>query len=98
MPLADAVAVVRAARPDARLVLEMITRDPLSVPYRADKYWIAVNRPPAEALARFERDVLGKAWKDPLPHISQLTKAQQVEAEDENVRRSVAYAKGVLKL
>ena len=89
---------MKAARPDARLALEMITRDPLSVPYRTDKYWIAVDRPPADALARFERDVLGKAWKDPLPHISQLTKAQQVEAEDENVRRSVEYAKDVLKL
>jgi 3-oxoisoapionate decarboxylase len=98
VPLAEAVAVVKAARPDARLVLEMITRDPLSVPYRTDKYWVAVNRPAAGALARFERDVLGKAWNDPLPHISQLTKAQQVEAEDENVRRSVAYANSVLKL
>jgi hypothetical protein len=49
-------------------------------------------------MARFERDVLGKAWKDPLPHISHLTKAQQIEAEDENVRRSVKYAKNVLNL
>lgn len=98
VPLAEAVALVRAARPDARLTLEMITRDPLSVPYRTDKYWIAVPRPSAEALARFERDILGKAWKEPLPHISQLSPAAQVEAEDENVRRSVKYAREVLKL
>jgi sugar phosphate isomerase/epimerase len=98
VPLAEAIKLVKAARPDARLALEMITRDPLSVPYRTDKYWIAVNRPSPEALARFEGDVLGKAWKDPLPHISQLTKPQQVEAEDENVRRSVKYAKDVLHL
>ena len=75
----------------------MITRDPLSVPYRTDKYWIAVDRPPADTLARFEREVLGKAWKDPLPRISHLTKQQQVEAEDENVRRSVKYAKDSLE-
>ena len=43
-------------------------------------------------------EVLGKAWKNPLPHISHLTKEQQVEAEDENVRRSVKYAKTVLNL
>ena len=73
MPLAEAIAVVKGARPDARLCLEMITRDPLQVPYETDGYWIAVDRPPADALARFERDVLGKAWTDPLPHISQLT-------------------------
>lgn len=98
VPLAEAIAVVKAARPDARLALEMITRDPLSVPYRTDKYWIAVPRPSAQALARFERDVLGKAWKGPLPHISHLPPAQQVEAEDENVRRSVTFARDVLKL
>lgn len=98
VPLAGAIAAVKAARPDARLSLEMITRDPLSVPYRTDKYWIAVSRPSSEALTRFERDVLGKAWKDPLPRISHLPPAQQVEAEDENVRRSVTYAKNVLNL
>lgn len=98
VPLAQAIGAIKAARPDAHLVLEMITRDPLSVPYRTDKYWIAINRPASAALARFERDVLGKAWADPLPRISHLGPVQQVEAEDENVRRSVRYAKDVLKL
>jgi len=98
VPLTEAIALVKTARPDARLVLEMITRDPLSVPYRTDQYWIAMNRPSADTLTRFERGVLGKAWTSPLPHISQLTKPQQVESEDENVRRSVKYAKDVLKL
>jgi 3-oxoisoapionate decarboxylase len=98
VPLAEALATVKNARPDARFCLEMITRDPLSVPFQTDKYWIAVDRPPADVLARFERDVLGKAWSDPLPHITQLTKPQQIEAEDDNIRRSVAYARDVLKL
>jgi len=98
VPLTDALTAVRQARPDARFCLEMITRDPLSVPYQAEKYWIAVDRPAPEALARFERDVLGRSWTDPLPHITQLTKPQQVEAEDDNIRRSVQYAKDVLKL
>jgi sugar phosphate isomerase/epimerase len=98
VPLAEAVAALRSARPDVRLCLEMITRDPLKVPYKTDAYWIAVDRPPAEALARFERVVLGKAWTDPLPRISHLPPAAQIEAEDENVRRSVAYAKASLKL
>ena len=98
VPLADALSAVKSARPDARFCLEMITRDPLSVPYETDKYWIAVDRPPADLLARFERDVLGKAWTEPLPRITGLTKAQQVEAEDDNIRRSVQYAKDVLKL
>lgn len=98
VPLAEAIGLLRAVRPDARLVLEMITRDPLPVPYRTDKYWIAVSRPAPAALARFERDVLGKAWTHALPRISHLPPAQQVDAEDDNVRRSVRYAKEVLKL
>ena len=98
VPLAEAIEAVRSARPDARFCLEMITRDPLPVPYRLEKYWIAVDRPPAETLAGFERDVLGKAWTRPLPRISNLPGPAQVEAEDENVRRSVKYAREVLKL
>jgi sugar phosphate isomerase/epimerase len=98
VPLAEAIAAIKAARPDVRLCLEMITRDPLRVPYKTDAYWIAVDRPPAEALSRFERDVLGRASKDPLPRISHLAQAAQIEAEDDNVRRSVAYARGTLKI
>ncbi len=43
LPLGRYVAAVRRARPDARLCLEMITRDPLSVPYRTDRYWVAFD-------------------------------------------------------
>ncbi len=98
VPLAETIAIVKGARPDARLCLEMITRDPLQVPYRTEAYWIAVDRPPADALARFERDVLGKSSVAALPRISHLPPAQQVEAEDDNVRRSVKYAREVLGL
>lgn len=98
VPLAEAIGLIRAARPDARFCLEMITRDPLKVPYLTDKYWIAIDRPSPDALARFERDVLGQAWANPLPRISHLSKPEQIEAEDENVRRSVTYAREVLKL
>ena len=98
VPLRHAIDAVKTARPDVRLCLEMITRDPLKVPYKTDAYWIAVTRPPAEALVRFERDVLGKAWAGPLPRISHLPPEAQVAAEDENVRRSVTYAKNTLGL
>lgn len=98
VPLAEAVRLVRDARPDAHLCLEMLTRDPLKVPYLTEAYWVAMDRPSPGALARFERDVLGMAWNDPLPHVSHLPPAAQVEAEDENIRRSVKYAKGVLGL
>jgi sugar phosphate isomerase/epimerase len=98
LPLADMLAELRARRPDAPLCLEMITRDPLRVPYRTDGYWIAIDRPPGQALARFEQDVLGKAWTRALPHITGRAPADQVADEDDNVRRSMAYAKSTLRL
>jgi sugar phosphate isomerase/epimerase len=98
IPLADAVRAVQEARPDARLCLEMITRDPLTVPYLTERYWAAMDRPAAAALDRFERDILGQAWTAPLPRISHLPPEAQLEAEDENVRRSARYAKETLGL
>jgi 3-oxoisoapionate decarboxylase len=98
VPLPEAVRLVRESRPDAHLCLEMLTRDPLTVPYLTDAYWVAMDRPSPEALARFESAILGKAWSDPLPHVSHLPPAAQVEAEDENIRRSVKYANDVLGL
>lgn len=98
VPLAQAVQVVRDARPDARLCLEMITRDPLKVPYLTERYWVAMDRPAPAALAGFERDVLDRARAGPLPRISPLPPADQLAAEDENLRESVKYAKDVLNL
>jgi sugar phosphate isomerase/epimerase len=98
LPLAEIIGVLRAARPDAPLCLEMITRDPLPVPYKTDRYWVAIDRPAPDALARFEHDVLGNAWTRELPTISGLSPEAQIAAEDENVRRSVEYARKTLKL
>ena len=98
LPLADMIAELKAHRPEAPLCLEMITRDPLKVPYKTDAYWIAIDRPEADGLARFERDVLGKGWTRELPHITGQSSAQQVADEDANIRRSMDYARGTLHL
>jgi sugar phosphate isomerase/epimerase len=100
LPLERYTAAIRRARPDARLCLEMITRDPLQVPYRTDRYWApfepSARRP--ERVRQFETRVLARAWQRPLPRITGLTAAAQIEAEDEHIRTSVAYARDVLKL
>lgn len=98
VPLAEGVRVLREASPDVRFTLEMITRDPLPVPYRTDRFWRALNRPPDAALARFERDVLGRAQGRLLPRVSHLDPEAQIAAEDENVRRCLRYARENLKL
>ena len=100
LPLDRYVRVIRSARPDAALCLEMITRDPLRVPFHSDRYWVAFDaaaRDPAR-LQRFEQQMLSRASARPLPRITGLAPAAQVELEDEHVRACVAYARDVLKL
>jgi sugar phosphate isomerase/epimerase len=99
LPLERYVATVRRARPAAPLCLEMITRDPLPVPYKAEPYWVAFDAPGrAERVLRFEARVLEKATDGPLPHTTGLTAEAQIAAEDEHVAASIEYATRVLKL
>jgi 3-oxoisoapionate decarboxylase len=98
LPLAHLVDIVRKAKPDVHFCLEMITRDPLIVPYKDDRYWVTFNGRDAARIQRFEASILTRASTGPLPHISGLTPAEQVAAEDENLRQSVAYAKNTLKI
>jgi len=98
LPLAEIIAILRAQRPDVPMCLEMITRDPLQVPYKTDRYWVAIDRPAPAVLARFEQEVLGQAWTRDLPTISRLGPEAQIAAEDDNVRKSVDYARRTLKL
>jgi 3-oxoisoapionate decarboxylase len=98
LPLADMIRTLRQHRPDVHLCLEMLTRDPLEVPYREARYWITLDRPPADRVAAFEHDVLARAWTGDLPHITGLSPADQIALEDEHVRRSMAYARTTLGL
>ncbi|MGI8673545.1 MAG: sugar phosphate isomerase/epimerase family protein [Luteitalea sp.] len=100
LPLERYTAAIRRARPDARLCLEMITRDPLNVPYRTDRFWVPFDEAARGAgrVREFEARVLSHSRAEPRPRITGLAPAAQLEAEDENVRVSVAYARDVLKL
>jgi 3-oxoisoapionate decarboxylase len=100
LPLARLLDVLRRAQPEIRFVLEMITRDPLPVPYRTDRYWIAFEdeaRAP-ERVRRFEQSVLARATKAPLPRTTGLSPEQQLAAEDDNVAVSVRFARDELGL
>lgn len=86
------VGVVRKARPEVRLNLEMITRDPLAIPCLTGKYWATLEelsgRRLAEALALVRRN----AARAPLPRVSGLGRAEQLRCEDDNVRQCLRYA------
>jgi sugar phosphate isomerase/epimerase len=86
------VGVLRKARPEVRFNLEMITRDPLRVPCLAEGYWTTFADLPGRDLARALAAVRRHAPKGDLPRVSNLPEAEQLAAEDANVRRSFAFA------
>jgi sugar phosphate isomerase/epimerase len=95
--LAGMVKVLRAANPQVPFSLEMITRDPLKVPCLTEDYWATFADVPGSDLARTLRVVRENA-RETLPAISDLPPDEQVKREEENVRRSLAYARDHLGL
>ncbi len=82
------------------MCLEMLTRDPLQVPYKTDRYWIAHRssggrRPRAPSSSTCSSKASDAS---DLPHITGLAPADQIALEDELVRRSMDYGRNVLKL
>ena len=98
LPLERMIDTVRKARPDVHFCLEMITRDPLRVPYLEDGYWVTYERRDRAREDAFRAAVLAKASPGPLPRIAGLTPDEMLAAEDDNVRACVNYAKGTLGL
>ncbi|MBI3698034.1 MAG: hypothetical protein HY238_24760 [Acidobacteria bacterium] len=76
----------------------MITRDPLKIPCLTPKYWATFGNLPARELARTLALVRANKPKKPLPRITGLTREQQIDYEDRNVRECLAYARDTLKL
>ncbi|MBO0697156.1 MAG: sugar phosphate isomerase/epimerase [Zavarzinella sp.] len=98
LDLKHIVEVLRKARPALRFSLEMITRDPLRIPCLTDDYWATMEKVPGRDLARLLAMVKKHAAKEPLPRISKLSAADQLAAEDNNVRRSLEYGRAKLGL
>jgi sugar phosphate isomerase/epimerase len=88
------VDTIRRARPETRLTLEMITRDPLKVPCLTDAYWATFPRRNGLYLAR----TLRMARDRPLPVVSGLAHEAQLRLEEDNVKKSMAYARERLGL
>ena len=97
-PLARMIEVLTAARPDVPLSLEMITRDPLKVPFLDEAYWATYEKRDDGKIDRFRAGLLSKARTEPLPRISDQTYEAKVAAEDDNVRRSTEFARKTLHL
>lgn len=82
-------------KPDIRMMLELITRDPLKVPCLSEKFWATLPQASGSDLARtlrFVREHPGKT----LQEVSSLSLEKQVELEDANVTASLKYARDEL--
>jgi sugar phosphate isomerase/epimerase len=97
LDLKKIVAILRRSRPEVRLNLEMITRDPLKVPCLTPRYWATFESLPGRHLARTLTTVRKHRPHDRLPNISGLPHKQQLAAEEDNVRKCMAYAEKYLE-
>jgi sugar phosphate isomerase/epimerase len=92
------VAVLKKANPKLRFSLEMITRDPLEIPCLTDAYWATFPDLPGKHLAGALSFVRANKPSRPLPRTTGLSHQEYVAAEDDNVRRSLDYARDELHL
>lgn len=100
LPLTRYLETLRRVRPDVPLCLEMITRDPLHVPYRTDRYWVAFDARLRDRarLEAFEARVLAQASATPLPRVGHLPIEARLRAEDDNIRACVRWARETARL
>ena len=85
------VDILKKAKPEIRLNLEIITRDPLKVPCLTEEYWATFADVPGRDLARTLRTVRASAAEH-LVEVSKLPPEAQVQLEAQNVMRCLAYA------
>jgi len=98
LPLAKIMELLRRSRSDIHFCLEMITRDPLRVPYLDEKYWASYVKRDAVRIDRFKSKILSQASAKPLPRISGMSSTKMLAVEDDNIRRCVSYSKRTLGL
>ncbi|MBS1827955.1 MAG: sugar phosphate isomerase/epimerase [Acidobacteria bacterium] len=90
--------VITAARPNTKITLEMITRDPLKVPCLTDKYWATFPQREASRLARMLRTVREAKNPKPIAKLSPLPAKTQWQLEEDNVVLCLKYARERLAL
>ncbi len=86
------VEILKRAKPDVRMSLELITRDALKVPCLTDRYWATLPNVAGSDLARTLRFVRQHASKE-VQQVSSLSLEQQVQLEDANIAASLQYAR-----
>ncbi len=92
LDLPKAVEILGNANPKIRLVLEMITRDPLKVPCLTDRYWTTFPDRNGIYLARTLRFVEEHKSASPLLMPEELSAPEHLKVEEENIAECFRYA------
>jgi sugar phosphate isomerase/epimerase len=91
------VATIRNKDANIPFDLEMITREPLKIPVFTDKYWVTFNDSysplPARDLAKVLAIVRKNKPKTALPQFAGLSPEAQLKLEDDNIAKSIEYAR-----
>lgn len=90
--------VLRSANPNIHLNLELITRDPLNVPFLKNEYWVTLPDVPTSDLLRTLRVLKTQSSTKPFPLVSRLSPKKQLALELSNLQQSLAYARTTLRL
>jgi sugar phosphate isomerase/epimerase len=100
LDLREIVAVCTRANPKVQFNLEMITRDPLSVPCLGEKYWATFQRDQVRAIELARALALAKQRDaaDPLPRTTGLPADDVLNLEEQNILQCFAYARANLGL
>src|SRR5262249_14368308 len=85
LDLKEVLASLRKGRPQIHINLEMLTRDPLKVPCLTPKYWATFETLPGRYLAATLTLVRARGSRRPLPAVTKLPLAEQIQAEEDNV-------------
>lgn len=91
LPLERLLGIVRAARPDVRVSLEVISRDPSDVACLTEAFWATFRDVPARDLARTLAAVRKHAAAE-LPRPEALPPAETLAYEARAVTESIAWA------
>ena len=84
--------------PEITFSLEMITRDPLEIPYLTDSYWATFSDASAQSTAKVLRKIKENPYSGELPHTTGLSPEEKLAYEEENVVSCLNYSKSSLGL
>jgi len=91
-------ATLQKFRPNVKFSLDMLTRDPLKIPCLTEKYWVTFPDRNGKYLARMLAAVRANKPRSAIPRPQSMDQAARLQLEQDNIRRSVEYARNELGL